>query len=136
MFTLAENYNNYEGNEILKLNDIEAYKIAFHLSNYIWEIVIKWDFFAKQTIGAQFVDAGDSMSSNIAEGFGRWGKKDKIKFYRYSQGSRKECYDWNEKSRVRKLVTEDEYNHIFQELEKLGPAIGRLIKFTNEKLSE
>jgi hypothetical protein len=37
---------------------------------------------------------------------------------------------------VRKLVTEDEYNHIFQELEKLGPATGRLIKFTNEKLKE
>ncbi|MCC6724565.1 MAG: four helix bundle protein [Saprospiraceae bacterium] len=120
----------------LKLNDIEAYKIAFHLSNYIWDIVIQWDFFAQKTIGAQFVDAADSTSANIAEGFGRWGKKDKIKFYRYSQGSRKECYDWNEKSRYRNLITEEQYLHIFQELEKLGPAIGRLIKFTNEKLAE
>ena len=119
----------------LKLSDIDAYRIAFHLSNYIWEIVIKWSPFAQKTIGAQFVDAGDSMSANIAEGFGRYHKKDKIKFYRYSQGSRKECYDWNEKAKVRKLILQEEYNHIFTELEKLGPAIARLIKFTNEKLT-
>jgi hypothetical protein len=31
----------------LKLNEIEAYKIAFHLSNQIWNITLKWDAFAK-----------------------------------------------------------------------------------------
>jgi len=31
-----------EHKKFLKLNDIEAYKIAFHLSNYVWSIVIKW----------------------------------------------------------------------------------------------
>ncbi len=61
----------------LTLNDISAYKIAFHLSNYVWDIVIKWDQFAKNTIGRQFVDAVDSISANIAEGFGRYHKKDK-----------------------------------------------------------
>ncbi len=71
-----------EENKFLKLNDIGAYKIAFHLSNYVWELVVQWEYLAKKTIGAQFIDAVDSISSNIAEGFGRWGKKDKIKFYR------------------------------------------------------
>lgn len=71
----------------LKLNDIEAYKISFHLSNYVWDVVLKWDFFAKKTIGTQFVNAVDSISANIAEGFGRYFKKDKVKFYRYSFGS-------------------------------------------------
>ncbi len=120
----------------LKLNDIGAYKSAFHLSNYVWELVIGWNLFAQNTIGSQFVRAADSISANIAEGFGRWGKKDKVKFYRYSQGSRKECFDWNEKARQRKLITEEQYLHVFQELEKLGPSIGSLIKFTNEKLAE
>ncbi len=27
--------------KFLQLNDIKAYKIAFNLSNYVWEIVIK-----------------------------------------------------------------------------------------------
>ena len=33
----------------LLLNDIDAYKTAFNLSNYVWTIVIKWDWFAKRT---------------------------------------------------------------------------------------
>ena len=74
----------------LQLNDINAYKTAFKLSNYVWTIVIKWDWFAKKHIGGQFVEAVDSISANIAEGFGRYHKKDKIKFYRYSSGSIKE----------------------------------------------
>jgi four helix bundle protein len=65
----------------LMLNDIGAYKISYHLSNKIWNVVIKWDFFAKDTIGKQFVRSVDSISANIAEGFGRYSKKDKILFY-------------------------------------------------------
>ena len=64
----------------LKLSDIESYRIAFHLSNYIWNIVLKWEWFAKKTLGSQYVQAMDSVSANIAEGFGRHFKKDKIKF--------------------------------------------------------
>ena len=54
--------------KFLKLNDIECYRIAFHLSNYVWEVVIKWEWFSKKTVGAQFVEAIDSVSANIAEG--------------------------------------------------------------------
>ena len=118
----------------LKLNDIECYRIVFHLSNYVWSIVIQWEWFSKKVVGAQFAEAADSISANIAEGFGRHFKKDKIKFYSYSKGSLKETLDWNEKSKVRKLITEEEYNHIFGELNKLPKSINSLIKFTNEKL--
>lgn len=64
----------------LQLNDIDAYKTSFTLSNYVWDVIIKWDTFAKRTVGEQFVTAMDSVSANIAEGFGRYSKKDKIKF--------------------------------------------------------
>lgn len=124
-----ENSTNY-----LRLSDIECYMISFHLSNYVWDIVMKWDWFAKKTVGSQFVTAVDSISANIAEGFGRYHKKDKIKFYRYSQGSNKESFDWNQKAKVRKLLTEEEYQHILTELQKLPRSINHLIKFTNEKL--
>ena len=67
-----------EGN-FLKLNDVNAYKISFKLSNDIWEIILRWDYFTKDTVGKQFARAVDSISANIAEGFGRYNKKDKIK---------------------------------------------------------
>lgn len=64
----------------LELNDISAYKIAFDLSNYIWDVVIKWDWFAKKHIGGQFTEAADSISANIAEGYRRYFKKIKSSF--------------------------------------------------------
>ncbi len=120
----------------LQLNDIDCYKKSFNLSNYVWEIVVKWESFAKRTVGEQFVTAMDSISANIAEGFGRYGKKDKIKFYRYSCGSVKESLDWNEKSKIRKLISAEQYTHILSELQALPREINQLILFTNLKLKE
>jgi four helix bundle protein len=118
----------------LKLNHISAYKNAFHLSNLVWSLIANWDHFAKYSIGQQFVNAVDSISANIAEGFGRYHKKDKVKFYYYSFGSVKECLDWNEKAKIRKLITEQDYKVIFDSLTMLPKEIHQLIKFTNDKL--
>lgn len=118
----------------LKLNDIESYKIAFKLSNYVWDIIIKWDYFAKDTVGKQFVRAIDSISANIAQGFRRYSKKDKVKFFRYSFGSLYESLDWDEKSHVRNLLSEEDYSCIFSELIKLPKSINSLILYTNKKL--
>lgn len=121
--------------KFLQLNDICAYTQSFALANYVWSIVRKWDFFAKDTIGKQFVRAVDSISANIAEGFGRYTKKDKINFYRYSFGSIKESLDWNEKAHVRKLLSDDKYGHILNQLKQLPREVNYLIKFTNDRLS-
>ncbi len=119
----------------LKLNDIEAYKISFNLSNFIWEIILRWEKFAKDTIGKQFMRSIDSISANIAEGFGRYHKKDKIKFYRYSHGSMYESLDWNEKANKRNLITPEQYDLIYNELQKLPKSLHSLINFTNTKLN-
>lgn len=118
----------------LKLNDLNAYKIAYNLSNYVWNIVILWNYFEKDTVGKQFVRSVDSVSANIAEGFGRFGKKDKVNFYRYAFGSVKESLDWNEKAKKKNILDENDYNYILAELQKMPKEINYLIKFTNEKL--
>jgi four helix bundle protein len=123
-----------DGKKYLKLNDIEAYKTAFKLSNYVWDIVINWNHFEKDTVGKQFARAIDSDSANISEGFGRYFKKDKILFYRFARGSVFESLDWNEKSKIRNLLTKEEYDHILGELQKLPKQINELIKYTNTKL--
>jgi len=121
--------------KFLELKDIAAYRIAFDLPNYVWDIVIKWNYFAKDTVGRQLVKAIDSISANIAEGFGRYFKKDKANFYRYSYGSSGESFDWIEKANKRSLLKEKEYQHIIEALKKLPKEINHLINFTNEKLS-
>ena len=120
----------------LTLNDIEAYRVAFHLSNCVWEEILTRDYFGKDTVGKQFVRAVDSISANIAEGFGRYHKKDKIKFYRYASGSLKECFDWNEKARIRSLINQEIYEKFFNELNQLPKLLNQLIKYTNKVLTE
>jgi four helix bundle protein len=123
-----------EQKKYLKLSDIEAYKLSFYLSNNIWAIVLKWSLLPKNTVGEQFIRAADSISANIAEGFGRFGKKDKIKFYRIAYASTLECLDWNEKAKARNLLNKEEYSYVYNELQKLPKSINALIKYTNEKL--
>jgi len=118
----------------LMLNDLDSYKIAFNLSNRVWELVIKWNHVGLDTVGKQFIRAVDSISANIAEGFGRYTKRDKIKFFRYSYGSLYESLDWNEKAKCRRLLKDQEYEMIFSELQKLPKLIHQLINYTNSKL--
>ena len=119
----------------LQLNDIEAYKVAFNLSNYTWQLVQNWSNFERDTVGKQFVRAVDSISANLAEGFGQYSKKDKINFYRYARGSVYECLDWNEKCRIRGLVKADNYNYMFSILQQLPKLINTVIKLTNTNLN-
>lgn len=95
---------------------------------------MKWDIFAKRTVGSQFVRSIDSISANIAEGFGRHGKKDKIVFYRIARASVYESLDWLEKSKRRNLIQEKEYKYVFQILKALPRDINSLIKYTNDNL--
>lgn len=120
--------------KFLKLKDVGAYVRSYTLSNEIWHTVVKWQYFEKKTIGDQFVRAMDSISANIAEGFGRYHKKDKVKFYRYAFGSLYESLDWNQKAYSRTLITKEQYQHILNNLTELPKEIYALINFTNEKL--
>lgn len=124
-----------EEKKYLKLNDIEAYRISFALSNSIWQVVMLWSPLAQHTVGQQFITAADSISANIAEDYGRYSKKDKIKFYRYAQGSMDKSFDWNEKASVRQLLTAAQHQHILDELKRLPKAINSLIKYTNNNLT-
>jgi four helix bundle protein len=119
----------------LTLNDINSYRISFNLSNHVWEVIANWEKFEKYTVGNQWVRAIDSISANIAEGFGRYGKKDKISFYRIARASVYESLDWLEKSKNRNLINIKEYKYTFGILKALPKEINSLIKFTNNNLT-
>ena len=120
----------------LDLCDIDAYQRSFQLSNLLWPLVLRWDYFSRDTVGKQFVRAIDSISANIAEGFGRYHKRDKIHFYRYAYGSIQESIDWVSKSRSRKLLSDDQCNQLLSSLKNMLFSLHHLIKFTDEKLTQ
>lgn len=118
----------------LTLADISAYTISFQLSNEAWDVVSRWGFFEKDTIGKQFVRSIDSISANIAEGFGRYGKREKAQFFHYSLGSVHESIDWNNKAHYRGLITQDRHDHFQGVLSSLPREIHSLIQYYNARL--
>jgi four helix bundle protein len=73
--------------EYVKLGDLEVYRLSFGLSDLAWVIFEKMDWTVRKVIGDQFIRSYDSIGANIAEGYGRFHHKDKIKFYYNSRGS-------------------------------------------------
>ena len=93
----------------LRLEDLDVYKIAMEIGDIVWSIVIKWEYFEKKTLGAQLVNAADSIALNISGGYGRFHYKENKNFCYYSRGSAKETFTAVTKANSRKLITNDEF---------------------------
>ena len=77
------------------------------IGDKVWEIVDKWDYFNKDTLGKQFTKAADSIALNIAEGYGRFFYKENKNFNYYSRGSAFESASCLMKANHRKLIGEE-----------------------------
>lgn len=94
----------------LKLEELEVYNVAMEIGELIWNIVSKWDYFTKKTLGAQLVDSADSIALNISEGYGRFYYKENKMFCYYSRGSAKESLTAIQKAKNRSLITAEDFD--------------------------
>ncbi|HUS03224.1 MAG TPA: four helix bundle protein [Chitinophagaceae bacterium] len=107
---------------MIRLIDLEVYKVAMEIGDKVWDIVEKWDYFNKDTWGKQFVRAADSIALNIAEGYGRFFYKENKNFNYYSRGSAFESTSCLRKALKRNLVSEEDnllLRHLFERYLKL-----------------
>jgi four helix bundle protein len=93
----------------MKLEELQVYQLSMTIAEEIWDIVYKWDYFTKDTIGKQLVKAVDSVAANLSEGFGRYFYKEEKLFCYYSRGSLSETRTWLTKACNRKLINVDEF---------------------------
>lgn len=112
----------------MKLEDLEIYHLSMIFSEKVWEVVLLWDYFAKDTIGKQWVRAADSISANISEGFGRYSFIDSRRFYYIARGSLYESKTWLDKSKNRNLISEKIHKTLYNELNILGYKLNKFIK--------
>ena len=96
-------------NKGLRLEDLEVYKVAMEIGEIVWNIVMRWEYFEKKTLGVQLVDAADSIAFNISEGYGRFHYKENKNFCYYSRGSAKETVAGIRKAKTRNLVSDEEF---------------------------
>ncbi|PKP51981.1 MAG: four helix bundle protein [Bacteroidetes bacterium HGW-Bacteroidetes-1] len=112
----------------MKLEDFKVYQMAMEIGEEIWNIVTKWDYFAKDTIGKQFVRAIDSVAANLSEGFGRYHYREAKNFSYYSRGSLYESKTWLTKAHNRNLIETEDYKRISAVLESIGVKLNNYIK--------
>ena len=117
---------------VYTLEKPEVYQLAEAFSDVIWNFVAGWKSFEKDTVGKQLVRAADSISANIAEGYGRYFYKEGKQFYFYLRGSIQETKSWLSKCKRRKLVPEDTSDKLLQEAEKIMAKLNAYIKFVSK----
>jgi len=112
----------------LKLEELRVYQLSLNLAEKIWQIVIEWDFFAKDTIGKQVIRSVDSVAANLSEGFGRFFYKEEKQFCYYARGSLFETKTWLTKAFNRGLISNDDFLKFESEINDLGIKLNNYIK--------
>ena|ERR1700682_840345 len=102
---------------------LRVYQLAETLADEIWEIVIKWDHLAKNTVGQQIVRSADGIGSCIAEGSGRGTAQDSRRFIGIAWGSLYETKHWLRRAFKRKLLTDVQTNKLKGIVNDLTPAL-------------
>lgn len=107
---------------------LEVYQLAERVADWIWEIVIKWDSFAKETVGKQIVRAADSIGANIAEGAGRGSHADNKRFVRTARGSLYETKHFLRRAFKRNLLATADIDALKPLIDELAPRLNAYLK--------
>ncbi len=108
----------------------DVYNLAEELSDMIWIDYDQWNTKTKKTIGYQITRSADSISANIAEGFGRYTPPDRRRFYYYARGSFEETKCWLRKLVRREVISDKRANEYKKIIDTLGPKLNNYINKT------
>ncbi len=115
--------------------EINVYTEALDFSNQIWTFCRQFDYFEQQTVGIQLVKSADSISANIAEGFGRYHFKDNLNFCYYARGPVEETKDWLRKAFQRNLIATDDSIKTNQEIDVIARKLNGFINSIKARAS-
>jgi four helix bundle protein len=106
-----------------KFENLRVYQMSETLADEIWDIVVGWNSFAKDTVGKQIVRSADSVGANIAEGEGRGTSPANRHFVRIARGSLQETQHWLRRAYKRNLLTKEQIERLKPLLENLSPSL-------------
>jgi four helix bundle protein len=117
-------------NNMAKTNfeNLQVYQLSERLADQIWDVVIDWDQFAKDTVGRQVVRAADGIGANIAEGTGKGSFQDNRRYVKMARGSLNETKHWLRRAYNRKLLTGEQVNVLKPLLDELAPRLNAYLK--------
>lgn len=118
--------------KITKFTDLYAWKKSYDLSLEIYKITENFPQKEKFGIINQLRRAAYSVCANIAEGFGRYYFKDKIRFYYQARGSATEIQNFILLSKDLGFIEENRALVLFDKSEKVAKNINGIIYSINK----
>jgi four helix bundle protein len=112
---------------------LRVYRLSEKLADELWRIVMRWEYFARDTVGKQLVRAGDSIGANIAEGAGRGRFLDNQRFVRIARGSLNEVKHWLRRAHNRNLLSPSQTGLLKPMIEELAPTLNAYLNSIGAK---
>ena len=112
---------------------LQVYQLSEKIADSIWNIVVTWNAFARDTVGKQIVRSADSIGANIAEGSGRGSVVDNRRFVRMARGSLYETLHWLRRSYTRKLLSQSEVKSLRGLVQELSPKLNAFLRSVDER---
>ena len=106
---------------------LRVYQLSEEISDLVWEIVLKWDSLAQDTVGKQLIKASDSIGANLAEGSGRGSTAENRRFAKIARGSLFEVKHWLRRAYKRNLLSQKQIYSFHDLIEELTPKLSAYI---------
>lgn len=111
-----------------KFQDIKAWQKSYSLVLDIYKATRNFPKEEKFGLCSQFQRAAVSVIANIAEGYKKLGKADKLRFFNIAQGSMEECKCYIILSKDLGYVTETEYQLLYDKAESASKLLNAYCK--------
>lgn len=113
---------------MLKLEELDIYKLSLEIAEEVYSIMSKWNFFDKDTLGKQLIRSIDSIGANISDGYGRYHFQENKHFCYFARGSLFESKTWLQKSYNRNLISLEVYDDLTKRIDLLHIKLNAYIK--------
>ena len=100
--------------------DIKAWQFAHQFVLDVYNITREFPETERYGLCSQFQRAAVSIAANIAEGYTKLSKADKLRFFNISQGSLEECRYYVLLSRDLGYIGNDSFDKLNAEIEKVS----------------
>lgn len=111
----------------MQLEQLRVYQQAMKLSDEVWHMVNKWDFYNKEIVGTQMIKSTDAVAANIAEGFGRYHFKEVRQFGYYARGALFKTKTWLTRAHQRNIIDTTKFELISREIKSIENRLNKYV---------
>lgn len=100
--------------------ELRVWQLSHEFVLSVYKVCATLPDYERFGLRSQFTRAAVSIPANIAEGYKKLGKADKLRFLNQSQGSLEECRYYIILSKDLSYITQYQYNYLYNQLETVS----------------